>query len=45
MKLECQTPGYHIVNWVHVIQLSGSFEIMLCKIFLVKSQKLKTEIK
>ena len=20
MKLECQTPGYHIVNWVHVIQ-------------------------
>ena len=20
MKLECQTPGYHIVNWMHVIQ-------------------------
>ena len=20
MKLECQTPGYHIVNWMYVIQ-------------------------
>ena len=43
MNLECQTPEHHIVDWMCML-FSDSFKIMLCKIFLVRSQKLKTEI-